>query len=385
VQSSQLTDQDIRRFAAPATVAAYHWDAGTKGFGVRVSPKGVKTFVVLIGSGRRQTLGRYPDLKLIDARKEAKRVLAEKTLGSVRPSHTAFDDVKKEYLDQSDARPRTKAEYTRLLTKHYPFGRKSIATITNRDIIAQLKGLPPSEKRHAFTVARAFFRYCLQNGYVEKNPIERVLVPVPGEPRERVLSPEELSQVWNSTKDSDRAFDAIVALLILTGQRRGEIAGLERSWVKGDLITLPASLTKNGREHTFPVCPTALAILKRQPVVKDSPYFFPAAKDRSRKSKATVFNNWGKSKAAFDVRTGVSGYSLHDLRRTFATGLAGLGTPIHVVEKLLNHVSGSFGGIVGVYQKYDFVPEMREATAKWELYLSNLPGTGTVPVAHGET
>jgi integrase len=351
----------------------------TKGFGVRVSPKGAKTFVVLIGSGRRQTLGRYPDLKLIEARKEAKRILAEKTLGSVRPSHTAFDDVKDEYFAQATIRERTRAEYARIFKRHLPFGRKSIAAVTNRDIIARIKDLPPSEKRHAYTVARAFFRYCLATGYIEKNPIEKVLVPLPGEPRERVLSPEELFRVWDCTWNSTSPFRAIVALLILTGQRRGEIAGLQRSWVKGDLAALPASFTKNGREHTFPLSPLALAILERQPLIDGSPYYFPALKDRSRKSKATVFNNWGKSKAAFDKTTGVKGFALHDLRRTFATGLASQGVSLPVIERMLNHVSGSFAGIVGVYQRYDFMPEMREAVAKWELYLSQLAETGTVP------
>jgi integrase len=359
----------MRQFPA---LSANYWDTNTKGLAVRVSPKGLKTFFVLIGSGRRQTLGHYPELKLTDARAAARKVLAEKTLGSVRPTHTAFADVLQDFLDDTaeTARPRTVAAYKRYFERHFPFGRKSVASITNRDIVAGLKGLPPSQKHHAYAAARAFFNFATKSGVLEKNPIEKVKVPKAGVPRERVLSDKELAKVLKHALAGHTPFHGIVALLVLTGQRRGEIAAVERSWKHEDTLTFPPAATKNGREHTLPLPPLAIEVLDRQPTLNG--YYFPAARDRWAKKPATVFNGWGKPKAAFDKSCGVYNWTLHDLRRTYASGLASLGVSIPVIERLLNHISGTFAGIVGVYQRYDYLPETRAATAKWQAQLQTL-------------
>lgn len=374
MQRLQLSDQAIRRFSAPSSVATTYWDTATKGLAIRVSPKALKTFFVLIGSGRRQTLGHYPTLSLADARKDAKRILAEKTLGSVRPTHTACEDAIAEFLQETakTAKPRTVKDYKRLLNRHFPFGRRSVASLTNRDIIVRLKPLKPSEKHHAYTVARAFFRYCIHNGIIEKTPMENMDVPPPSKHRERVLTQPELAAVFNAALKGKTHFHSIVALLILTGQRRGEIAAIERTWRKDDTITLPETHTKNSRKHVFPLSKMAGQVLDSQTVLKDSPYFFPAMRDRSRKANATIFNSWSKSKKALDEETGVSDWTLHDLRRTFATGLARLGVTIPTIERMLNHYSGTFSGIVGVYQHHDFMDEMREAISRWDSYLQTL-------------
>ena len=125
-----LTDNSIK-----AATSGTLWDDGLKGFGVRIG-KQTKTFVVLVASGRRQSIGRYPLMSLADARKEAKRILAEKTLGKVRPTHLAFDDAKDEYLAEcaKKNRPSTLSDYTKILRRHYPFGRKAIGSITPHHI-----------------------------------------------------------------------------------------------------------------------------------------------------------------------------------------------------------------------------------------------------------
>lgn len=381
----QLTDQAIRRFASPSSNTITHWDTIVRGLGVRVSPKGLKTFIVLIDSGRRHALGRYPALSLAEARAEAKRITAEKTLGSIKPTHTAFDDARDEYLKAATVRASSLGEYKRLLTGYFPFGRKSVATITSRDIMAHLKDLKPSEKHHAYSVARAFFRFCLRNGYIEKNPFDRLQAPTGSEPRDRVLTKEELAKVLKWALADTSAYAGIVSLLALTGQRRGEIAALQRHWLKGDTITLPADLTKNGRRHTFPVGPMVLEVLQRQPELKDNPFYFPASKNRWHDREATIFNGWNGPKEALDLKIGVTGWTLHDLRRTFATGLASLQVQLPTIERFLNHVSGSFAGIVGVYQRYDFMPEMREAVTKWEAHLHSLLQADKVAAPKGHT
>jgi integrase len=134
-------------------------------------------------------------------------------------------------------------------------------------------------------------------------------------------------------------------------------------------ITFPAHATKNGRIHSIPYG-EAVAILFKSTPDYGLRYVFPAARIRS--DKTANFNGWSKSKALFDRECGVSDWTLHDLRRTFATNLQRLGVRLEVTEALLNHVSGTRSGIVGVYQTHRYEAEKREAIRQWEAYLTNL-------------
>jgi integrase len=357
-----LTEASIRA-ATPGTL----WDGSLKGFGVRVG-KNRKTFIVLVASGRRKAIGTWPLLSLASARAEAKRLLAEKTLGKVRPTHTAFDDAKADYLAHCAERvragtmkPRTLKDYTRLLT-FFPFGRQSVADITARDIIQRLKPLAPSERHHAFTAARRFFRYSVQNHIIDRSPMENMAQPARGISRERVLTEEELQAVYRTAREGATHFHRITALLCITGQRKSEIAHLEWEWLEDDLVTLPSWLTKNKRTHTFPIGPEAQLVIKSIPRLLGNPYLFPAARERVKGKPATVFNGFSKAKAAFDRECGVNGWQLHDLRRTYSSNMAALGIPQIVVEKLLNHVSGGTQSpIAQVYNRYSYMQEMRAA------------------------
>jgi len=180
-------------------------------------------------------------------------------------------------------------------------------------------------------------------------------------PRERILTNDELARVWNAC--GDETFSKIVKLLILTGQRKGEITNLTGAMIGSDAITLPSILTKNSRQHTFPLSSTAKEILN-PPLPRDA-FFFPAF------GKKTPFSGFSKCKASLDRRSGISDWTLHDLRRTFASGLASLGVALPAIERLLNHASGSFAGIVGVYQRYDYFPEMQDAIARWEAHINS--------------
>src|SRR5262249_10899091 len=126
-------------------------------------------------------------------------------------------------------------------------------------------------------------------------------------------------------------------LCLTTGQRRGEISRLERTWREEDMITIPSHVTKNGRTHAFPIGPIARRILDTTPELSTT-YFFPAARSRFVNRPATVFNGWGKQKADLDTEIGIGPWTIHDLRRTVSTGMAALGIQQVVVEKLLNHV-----------------------------------------------
>jgi integrase len=181
-------------------------------------------------------------------------------------------------------------------------------------------------------------------------------------PRERVLSGEELKKVWDAA--TEYPFGSIVRLLILTGQRKTEIGTLQFEQINGqdETITLPD--TKNGRAHTFPIGPMARALIKEVP--RDGNFLFMG------RVKGQPYNGWGKDKTELEKLCGVKGWTLHDLRRTFATNLAALGTPIYVTEKLLNHVSGTMSGIVSVYQRHNYEKECRETVNQWEKRLTGL-------------
>lgn len=347
------------------------WDDTLKGFGVRVG-KSSKTFIVLIESGRRKKIGRYPVISLAKARSEAKRILAEKALGKIHPTHTAFEDARDAFLkDCSHLRPLTRNLYRRHCTVHFPFGRKALADITPADILSRLKGLKPSEKEHAFRIGRRFFKWCVAQHLIDRSPFERLEAPPNGKARERVLTEEELKAVYRASLRLKNSFYGLVALLVHTGQRQGEISRLKWEHLS-DAITLPKELTKNGRQHRFPIGPGTVQFLARLP--RNSSYVFPSKRTESH------ITGFSEAKRDFDRECGVIGWTLHDLRRTYATGLQKLGIRLEVIEALLNHISGTRAGIVGVYQRYDYWPEMTDAVAKWEQYLSTLL-TGTLPVA----
>jgi integrase len=380
-QKHPLTDLAIKKFPVPKTGSTTYWDAHTPGFGLRVSAGGAKSFIVLIGSGRRQALGRYPAIGLSNARTEASRILAERTLGNVRPTRTAFDDVKNEYLRDCAGRlkPRTLKDYAYCLNRHYCFARKSVADIKAHEMVRILNKLnaTPCEKHHAYAIGRAFFRWCRAQRYIDRNPMEDLGIRPYSVSRDRVLSDRELGCVLTTALAGTTSFHRIVSLLCLLGQRRGEIGSLEWTWInlQEQYITLPKGITKNNREHRFPIGSMTVSVLASVTRWKDSPYVFPAA--RTSSETTTVFNGWGNPKAAFDKELKEKGcevapWTLHDLRRTLRTNWAELGIIREVAEKYINHVSGTGSAIEAIYNRAKYKEPMRSAVTLWESHLAML-------------
>jgi integrase len=320
-----LTDLTIRKLQPPPSGHITVWDA-LPGFGIRVSQGGAKSFIVLLGGGTRHTIGRYPTIALSEARDEAKRVLAERTLGKHRPRSIAWEDAQKLFLEhceqrviEGNLRTRTLSDYTRLLTKYFVFGRRQLSEITSEDITRRLARVSdaPSERNHAIVALKVFLRWVQKapRRYIEHSPCEG-MVPSKRPSRKRVLSDEELTAVYRVAVNGSDTFSHIVALLILTGQRRGEIGALERSWINTTerTITLPSSITKNGTVHTFPYGNVAAAVLKVIPVHGENGYLFTASRSHVRGKPTTSFNGWPKHKEAFDTACGVTDWTLHDLR-----------------------------------------------------------------------
>lgn len=375
----QLSDAAIRA-AKPRAQRFTLWDETLKGFGVRVFPGGAKTFIVLIGAGRRQSIGRYgpqrPGISLSEARERARDILAEKQLGRVRPKYTAFEDARDAFLADCETRlrPITVNLYKRHLTVHFPFGRSSVGDITPREIVRRLNALNgrPSEKEHAARVGRTFFTWCARQQLIDRSPMETVARPPVGKPRERVLTPEELRAVYKTAHKAENAFQRFVCLLILTGCRRGEMAQLQWAHIGPDMITLPGDITKNKRSHAFPIGARTQALINAFPKLAGNPYVFPSSREHVKGRRSTVITGYSAAKRAFDEECGVTGWTLHDLRRTYSTGLASLGVAPHVIERLINHATGVISGVSATYNRFAYLPEMREAAGKWEEHLASL-------------
>ena len=377
---ANLTDVSLRALKPPPKGQLTIWDK-TSPLGVRVSQGGSKTFILIVGSGKRRTIGRFGILSLSKARDEARRIIAEKTLGITTPEvkqGMLFDTAVTAFIEEHyrSAKPRTKHEAKRLLTTRFPgLKRKFLSEISDADVNNQLERLAgtPSEQLHTFRALRVFFNWCMRppHRYLKHNPLEGY--PAPGKDRKgsRILTDEELVRVWNACEGS---FGDMIRLIILWGCRNGEIGRLHRRWRDGSVITIPGAFTKNGRAHAIPILQIAQSILDRQPQLND--YYFPGH------IKESHFNDgsWGKLKQELDKRSGVSGWQVRDLRRTFRSMLAKLKVPREIAEIALNHVTGAGrNDLDEIYDRYDYLPEKEEALTKLESYVKRLLAFGAEP------
>jgi integrase len=382
----RLTDISVRALTVPERGQRTYFDDTMPSFGVRISQGGTRTFIVMYGLERiRKTIGRYPIISLAEARAEAKRVLAEHTLGRTRPKTVRFDIALREYfadleqrVEQGQNKPRTLKCYKRLINRYFNFGHRQLTEITHEDITRKLPKAP-AERNHALVAIKIFLSWAQKppRRYIPHNPCEG-MTSTKRPARMRKLNDAELAAVLRTALGNTDAYSQIVALLILTGQRRGEITALEWPWINNQrTITLPVWLTKNKTEHTFPYGNMASAVIEKVPRLNSSDYLFPAARDHVRGKPTTIFNAWSKSKDDFDIKCGVTGWTLHDLRRVFATRLAELRVLPHVIERLLNHKLGSISNktdsivsaVAEIYNRATYMPEMREAIEKWEAFL----------------
>jgi integrase len=206
---------------------------------------------------------------------------------------------------------------------------------------------------------KAAYSWGIKRGTVSENPFASLPVAAT-QRRERVLSDGELATIWRSTYGPG-PFNGIVRMLILTGQRREEVAGMAWAELNDDLSTwtIPASRAKNGATHIVPLSYQAQDLLRSAPKLGE--LVFPGLRG--------PFNGFSRAKEAIDAKSGVTDWRLHDLRRTVATGLQRLGVRLEVTEQILNHVSGSRAGIVGVYQRHDFASEKRTALEAWGMHV----------------
>jgi integrase len=388
-RSMKLTTASIRTIAPiPPKTDIIEFDDAVPGFGVRARAGGSKVYVVQYAIGektRRMSLGKV-ELQGVDkARDKAKDILAAVRLGKdpageKQRYRTAATDTFKAVADRfltfqkTQLRPRSYNDVERHLMMHGKSLHGLLLTKIQRQDIASVitavrsKGAAVTANRVRATLS-SFYSWAISEGLAEQNPVTGTK-RTEEKSRERVLSFDELRVIWNALEDDH--FGAIMKLLALTGQRAAEISGLRRTEVHGDAFRLPPERTKNGLEHTVPLSDPARAVIDAQPrrqgpdgKVRDFIFGYGDG----------PFSGWTGSRKLLNARiekmkgAPLPHWTPHDLRRSFATHASKLGIQPHVIEAILNHVSGFRAGVAGIYNRNPYDAEKRTALALWADHL----------------
>lgn len=389
-----------------------YWDDGLPGFGLRCFPNGKRSWLCQYrtreGVTRRQSLGSAETVKYAKAHEAAEKYLASaKTGGDAvgeakqakveRSNAIALGELVERYLahQKTRLRPRSYEELRRHLAapkegsapkpRHgraldiAPLLKKPATKVTRRDVVELLEGIAavaPVQANRVRASLSALFSWGMRTGRVEVNPVGATFWPAQEKPRERVLSDKELTLIWQCTS-GDADHDRIVRLLLLTGARREEIAGM--AWSELTLHDdgsatwlLPTSRAKNKRalELALPV----LAVSQLSPRRKGRELVFGDG--------AGSFSGWSRCKERLDARiakanaAAISGWTLHDLRRTFVTRLNDLGVEPHIIEALVNHAGGiARAGVAGIYNRSAYSSQKAAALQLWCGHVASLAGT----------
>lgn len=239
---------------------------------------------------------------------------------------------------------------------------------SNRTGRRRKSGSSDGRGRHLHAALSVLFRWLLRHRRVTSNPTTSVWRPSPGPARERVLTNAEIIKVWQTADRVNPTYAAAIRLLLLTGARRAEVGGMRRSELSADGTewTIPSERAKNHRQHLVPLPPIARQIISDLPQIACD--FVLTTNGRAS------INGWSQDKKRIDALLGpsVPHWTLHDLRRTAATGMAEIGIAPHIIEAVLNHVSGHKGGVAGIYNRARYAEEKKVALARWAAHIEGL-------------
>jgi integrase len=430
--SIKLTDAAVQKLKAPEGGRIEYFDAGYPGFGLRVSagkaegnvePKTRKTWILMYrfgGAQRRLTFGTYPALSLADARKKASAatsllsegkdpgvLLAEKKAEAARPPDT-IENVSAEFMKRHMEGKKRAQGYIDGTQQNFDnhvlprWGKRDIKSITRRDVIELLDDIMDNgtvspgkdgKKKHrsggpiaanrVLAAVRLLFNWALKRGIIDSTPA--ALVDRPGEEtsRERTLDGVEIAAVWNAARDMGPPVGDFFRVVLLTGQRREEVASMR--WADVDLESavwvIPKEKAKGKRAHVVPLAPAIVDILNGLPKksitlpkggTAPSPWVFTVTGEHSisgfSKAKQRIDNKIA------DARTEAGGepiehWTTHDLRRTAATEMGRLGVSRFLIGKVLSHADRT---VTGVYDRFQYLEEKRRALNLWAQYVDGL-------------
>ena len=378
-----------------------------QGLSLRVSPTGKKSWVVTARrpgakNPSRFTLGDYGDMALTEAR-DATRDFKEQLRKGIDPvaekqkarnaarEHRAndFAGLGDLFLARhvSKLKPSTASDYTRIIKKVLipAWGKMPIADISGAQVIHLIdneENRAPVQARLTFAVARKLFAFAVERQLIPSpaNPFTGLKAPAVPKARDRVLTDNEVGLFWTATEAVGWPYAPAYKFLLLTGQRRSEVGGVAWSEIdieKAEWI-IPANKAKNGKAHAVDLSPLALEILESQP--KIGPLVFASNGDKPlngwSRAKKRLDTAMEKQRLEADMPVPFPAWRNHDLRRTAASGMAALGTAPHIVERVLNHISGSTGGLVAVYQHHDYRNERKAALVAWGRKVEQIIGQG---------
>lgn len=377
-------------------------DPALSGLYLVVQPGGAKSWALryrFAGKPAKLTLGKWPTMGIAEARSAAGNALQEVEHGRnpAMAKKAAKADQREALLTERDkvktlvadfdkrhlSKLKSAAEVRRALDKYVvaKWGERDIQEIAKRDVIDLLDRI--ADNGHGYMANRVlayagkFFNWCVERDILAKSPSDGVRPPQKEQSRDRVLSDDEIRWFWEACEKVGTPFGQFGKMLLLTGQRREEVAGLPYAELDGDLWRLPAERVKNGRAHEVPLSTAALDVLASLPVISKSAYVFTTtgvgpikgysrAKARLDAAMTAIANK--ERKEPVEIKP----WRFHDLRRTAATGMQKMHIATPVVEAALNHVSGSRAGIVGTYQHHDYSNEKRAALEAWGRYVTEL-------------
>jgi hypothetical protein len=380
---TDITIANLKSRAVPYEVP----DPGARGLRVVVYPTGRKSFIVRYrnAAGRTRKLTLTPGISLAAARKLAGDALLEVAQdkdpaaakqatrhGARSRADDTVEHLAAAFIEQH-AKRKTRENSWRATAGIFrnivlpAWGKRGVHEIRRRDVIDLLEAVavdrPIMANRTKAALSR-FFRWCADHDIIEASPCIGIAAPTREAPRERVLDDAELARLWRATEAIGGREGACYRLLMLTSLRRSEAAHLLRVEVGGnDMLAIGAERMKGRHAHTLPMSAAAAAVISGQPrggkyVWGDSP-----------------IGHFDRIKRELDAHMGdTPKWKTHDIRRSVASGMARIGVPVAVVEKILAHQTGTFAGIVGVYQRHSFYDEMAVAMQKWGDHLEQLVG-----------
>lgn len=378
-------------------------DAGLSGLYLVIQPSGAKAWALryrFAGKPAKLTLGRWPLMTLADARAAAADAIGKVELGenpAVQKKATkaarleaqlSERDLVKTLLDQFQKRHLSKLKSGdhawQFLNRFVlpAWGDRDIHTITKRDLIDLLDEIADSGRmttaNRVLAHVRKFFNWCVERDVLSSSPATGVKPPAKETSRDRVLTDQEMRWFWQACDRVGQPWGSMGKVLLLTGQRLGEVAQMTDAEVTGNVWHLASERTKNGRAHDVPLsnpCRDVLGDVER--IKGKAGYVFTTTgtsplqgfhKGRERIAKAMEEIAADEMGEAVEIPH----WGFHDLRRTAATGMARLGTPVRVTEAVLNHISGTGGGIVAVYQRHDYAEEKACALEAWGRFVMAL-------------
>lgn len=363
-------------------------DAVLPGLHIRVSATGGKVWYLATRVERRMRrikLGAYPIISLADARQHAQGILRDITLGQYlesghgSPGALTFGDIIPLFIDRHAKRHTKDWKGTQsVLLRMKKLHGKRIDQIKRGEVVDELEAMIAdieesggrgTRANRGLAAIKKLYSWCIDQGIVDLSPVTALKPLIKEVARDRWLTDEEIKSFWRGCETEGYPFEQFGKLLLLTGQRLREIAGMrwsELDFQKGTL-TLKASRTKNGTLHVLPLPPQAIAILEAMPRFLDSDYVFTT-------TGTTPISGFGRLKKRLEVFVGLDAedWRFHDLRRTGATNMAIMGVQPHIIEAVLNHKSGIVSGVAAVYNRYAYVDEKREALVKWADYVERL-------------